>query len=154
MTDAWGTIYREEARVVFADGGAVDGQVHLLARLNYPAGPETPLEMLNRPDAFFALTGAGNGPVLVSKSQAAVVTCRQSVVPGDPERLSAARLVPIDVVLASGLELRGQSALELPPSRNRTLDFVNAPGQFFALWSGDVTHFVNKALVRLIRPLD
>ncbi len=154
MTDAWGSIYQEEARVVFADGGAIDGHLHLLARVNHPAGPETPLDMLNRADAFFALTGAEAGPVLVSKAQAAVVSCGQGALPADPERLSAARLVPIDVVMANGLELRGQSALELPPVRNRTLDFVNAPGQFFALWSGDVTHFVNKALVRLIRPLD
>ena len=154
MTDAWGSIHQEEARVVFADGGAIDGHLHLLARVNYPPGPETPLDMLNRPDAFFALTGAESTPVLVSKAQAAVVSCRPSSVAADPERLSAARFVPIDVVMANGLELRGQSALELPPSRNRTLDFVNVPGQFFALWSGDVTHFVNKALVRLIRPLD
>lgn len=153
MTDAWGSIHQEEARVVFADGGTLDGHVHLLARLNYPPGPETPLDMLNRPDAFFALTGAA-GPVLVSKAQAAVVSCRQASLPADPERLSAARLVPIDVVVVGGLELRGQSALELPPARARTLDFVNAPGQFFALWSGEVAHFVNKALVRLIRPLD
>lgn len=154
MTDAWGSIYQEKARVVFADGGAIDGHLHLLARVNYPPGPETPLDMLNRPDAFFALTGAESTPVLVSKAQAAVVSCSHISVSADPERLSAARFVPIDVVMASGLELRGQSALELPPVRNRTLDFVNVPGQFFALWTGDVTHFVNKALVRLIRPLD
>lgn len=154
MTDAWGSIHQEEARVVFADGGVIDGQLHLLARVNYPPGPETPLDMLNRAEVFFALTGAEGGPVLVSKAQAAVVSCRQRAMPADPERLSAARLVPIDVLMANGLELRGQSALELPPSRNRTLDFVNAPGRFFALWSGDVTHCVNKALVRLVRPLD
>jgi hypothetical protein len=154
MTDAWGSIYQEVARVVFADGAAIDGHLHLLARVNYPPGPETPLEMLNRPEAFFALTGAEPTPVLVSKAQAAVVSCRLGSVSADPERLSAARFVPIDVVMVSGLELRGQSALELPPGRNRTLDFVNTPGQYFALWSGDVTHFVNKTLVRLIRPLD
>ncbi len=154
MTDAWGSIYQEEAKVAFADGGVIDGRLHLLARVSYPPGPETPLDMLNRPDAFFALTGAAGGTVLVSKAQAAVVSCPQSSLPTDPERLSAVRFVPIDVVMASGVELRGQSALELPPVRSRTLDFVNAPGQFFALWSEDVTHFVNKALVRLLRPLD
>ncbi len=84
MTDAWGSIYQEEARVVFADGGTIDGHLHLLARVNYPAGPETPLEMLNRPEPFFALTGAKGGPVLVSKAQAAVVSCRQGAVPADP----------------------------------------------------------------------
>ncbi|HET8625288.1 MAG TPA: hypothetical protein VFM14_17135 [Gemmatimonadales bacterium] len=154
MTDSWGSIYQEEVRVVFHDGSALDGHLHLLSRVNYPPGPETPLEMLNRPDAFFALTGAQGGPVLIAKAQAEVVSCRQGSVPTDPERLSAARFVPIDVVMVSGVELRGQSVLELPPGRTRTLDFVNAPGQFFGLWSGDVTHFVNKSLVRLIRPLD
>ena len=154
MTDDWGSIYQEEARVVFADGGVIDGHLHLLARVNYPPGPETPLDMLNRAETFFALTGAEGGPVLLSKTQVAVVTCSERALPSDPERRSAARFVPIDVRMATGLELQGQSALELPPVRNRTLDFVNTPGQFFALWSGDLTHFVNKALVRLIRPLD
>jgi hypothetical protein len=153
MTDAWGSIHQEEAKVVFADGGAIEGCLHLLARDQYPPGPETPLDMLNRPDAFFAVTGAG-GPVLVSKAQVAVVSCHPGTLPVDPDRLSAARLVPMDVILVNGLALRGQSAVELPPIRSRTLDFVNTPGQFFALWSGDLTHFINKGLVRLLRPLD
>ena len=71
MTDFWGSIYQEEARVVFHDGSAIEGHLHLLSRVNYPPGPETPLEMLNRPDAFFALTGAEGGPVLIAKAQAA-----------------------------------------------------------------------------------
>jgi hypothetical protein len=153
MTEAWGSIHQEEAKVVFAGGEVIDGRLHLLARDAYPPGPETPLDMLNRPDAFFAVTGAA-GPLLVSKAQAAVVTCRHDTLPLDPERLSAARLVPMDVIMVSGLELRGQSAMELPAMRSRTLDFVNTPGQFFALWAGELTHFVNKGLVRLLRPLD
>lgn len=153
MTEAWGSIHQEEAKVVFADGEAIEGWLHLLARDQYPPGPETPLDMLNRPEAFFAVTGQG-GPLLIAKAQTAVVSCRHDTLPVDPERLSAARLVPMDVVMVSGLELRGQSAVELPPVRSRTLDFVNAPGQFFALWSGDLAHFVNKGLVRVLRPLD
>jgi hypothetical protein len=31
---------------------------------------------------------------------------------------------------------------------------VNAPGRFFALWTDDITQYINKSLVRLIRPLD
>jgi hypothetical protein len=153
MTEAWGSIHQEDATVVFADGEVIEGRLHLLGRDHYPPGPETPLDMLNRPEAFFALTGTG-GPILVSKAQAAVLTCRHDTLPLDPERLSAARLVPMDVIMVSGLELRGQSAVELPAVRSRTLDFVNTPGQFFELWSGELTHFVNKGLVRLLRPLD
>ena len=153
MTDAWGSIHQEEAKVVFADGEAIEGRLHRLARDDYPSGPETPLEMLNCAEAFFALTGPA-GPLLVSKAQAAVVTCRRDTLPMDPERQSAARVVPMDVTLIGRLELRGQSTMELPPVRSRTLDFVNAPDRFFALWSTDLTHFVNKRLVRLLRPLD
>jgi hypothetical protein len=153
MTDAWGSIHQEEAKVVFADGEVIEGRLHLLGRDQFPPGPETPLDMLNRPEAFFALIGP-TGPLLVSKAQAAVVTCRADTLPMDPERVSAARVVPMDVIMISGLELRGQSTVELPPVRSRTLDFVNAPDRFFALWTADLTHFVNKGLVRLLRPLD
>ena len=41
----------------------------------YPPGPETPLEMLDRADAFFALTLAG-GVTFIPKTQVVVVSCR------------------------------------------------------------------------------
>jgi len=72
----------------------------------------------------------------------------------DPARASAARLVALEVALATGAEYRGRSTFELPPSRARALDYVNAPGSFFTVWSNDLTRYFNKALVRLIRPLD
>jgi hypothetical protein len=58
------------------------------------------------------------------------------------------------VVLHGGAEYRGRATFELPANRGRTLDYVNAPGGFFALWSDDVTWYVNKSHVRLIRPFD
>jgi hypothetical protein len=153
MSDDWGSIRQEPAQVLLAEGTAFDGRLHLLLRPQYPPGPETPLEMLNRTDPFFALTGATDGVVFVPKAQTAVVTCPHQE-PTDPERLSAAKLIALHVTIVGGREFEGRAALELPPVRNRALDFVNGPGTFFALWNGDVTHYINKLLVRTIRPLD
>jgi hypothetical protein len=82
------------------------------------------------------------------------VTCHHHAPPADPERFSAAKLVALDVVIVGGRELRGRAAIEMPPERSRALDYVNGPGTFFVLWTDDVTHYVNKLLVRTIRPLD
>jgi len=154
MTEAWGSIRQEAAEVLLAEGVVIDGSLHLLARTSYQPGPETPLEMLNRGDPFFALTRPESGVLFVPKAQAAVVTCRHAAPPVDPERLSAAKLVALNVVIVGGRELRGRTAVEMPPERSRALDYVNGPGAFFALWTDDVTHYVNKLLVRTIRPLD
>jgi hypothetical protein len=90
----------------------------------------------------------------VSKDQVAVVSCRDQSTEIDPERTSAARLVALEVALATGAEYRGRSSFELPPSRSRALDYVNMPGRFFTVWTNDLTRYFNKSLVRLIRPLD
>ncbi|HZE74147.1 MAG TPA: hypothetical protein VE091_02490 [Gemmatimonadales bacterium] len=154
MRDDWGSIRQEAAQVLLAEGIVIDGSLHLLLRLQYPPGPETPIEMLNRIDPFFALTGSSGGVLFVPKAQTAMVTCHHQAPPTDPERLSAAKMIAMDVVVVGGREFRGRAALELPPGRNRALDYVNGPGTFFTLWTDDVTHYVNKLLVRTIRPLD
>jgi hypothetical protein len=150
----WGTTQRVTAEVVLADGVVLEGDLHLAASTAYPLETESPLEMLNRGEPFFALT-LGQGEVaFVSKAQVAVVSCRDQLPLIDPARASAARLVALEVALATGAEYRGRSTFELPPSRSRALDYVNTPGSFFTVWSNDLTRYFNKSLVRLIRPLD
>ena len=56
--------------------------------------------------------------------------------------------------MVGGREFEGSAVLELPPGRSRALDYVNGSGTFFALWNDDGTHYINKLLVRTIRPLD
>lgn len=153
MSD-WGTTNRVPAEATLAEGIVISGDLHVLARDTYPAGPETPLEMLNRPEVFFALTLADGSVTFVPKHQVAVITCHDQTPISDPDRNAAAKLVMLDVVLHGGGEYRGRAAFELPVNRARTLDYVNAPGGFFSLWTDDVTWYVNKAQVRLIRPLD
>ncbi len=128
--------------------------MHLVASAAYPLNSESLLEMLNRAEPFFALTLEQGEVAFVSKAQVAVVSCRDETVDTDPERASVARLVALEVALATGAEYRGRSSFELPPSRARALDYVNTPGRFFTVWTNDLTRYFNKSLVRLIRPLD
>ena len=61
MSD-WGITTKVPAEVMLVEGIVLSGDLHLYARPTYPPGPETPLEMLNREDAFFALTSDGEQP--------------------------------------------------------------------------------------------
>ena len=153
MSD-WGSTNRVRATVAVGEGVVLEGELHLLTRPAYPPGPESPLEMLNRADPFFALTLEGGRVTFVSKAKVSVVDCREQPPPTDPDRLSAAKLVALEVVMEGGAEYRGHATVELPPGRSRALDFVNAPGAFFGLFSDDATHYFNKSRIRLIRPLD
>jgi hypothetical protein len=153
MSD-YGSTNRVPALVALSEGVTIEGELHLLTRPAYPPGPETPLDMLNRDDPFFALTLPGGQVTFVAKAQVAVVDCREPPALADPDRLSAAKLVGLEVVLDGGAEYKGLATVELPPGRSRALDYVNAPGAFFTLFADDTTHYVNKARVRLIRPLD
>jgi hypothetical protein len=153
MSD-WGATQRIAARVVLAEGVVLAGDLHLLAGTSHPPDSENPLEMLNRENPFFALTLAEGGVAFVSKAQVAVVSCRDLAPLDDPDRASAAKLVALAVEMTDGVEYRGRSSFELPPARARALDYVNGPGRFFTLWTDDIIQYINKSLVRLIRPLD
>jgi hypothetical protein len=154
MTDDWGSIRRESAEVLMVEGVRVDGSLHLLSRESYASGPETPLEMLNRCETYFALTQSHDDVLLLPKHQTMIVSCRHDEVPDDPDRRSAAKVLSLDIVLIGGAQLTGHVAIELPPMRSRALDFLNGPGSFFGLWNDGVMHHVNKAQVRSIRPHD
>jgi hypothetical protein len=150
----WGATQRVPAEVVLAKGGVLVGDLHLLARTAFPLDPESPLDMLNRAEPFFALMLAEGKPVFVSKTQVSILCCWGQSPLRDPDRATAAKLVALEVELADGTTYQGHSTFELPPSRSRALDYVNGPGQFFVLWTDELTRYVNKSLVRLIRPLD
>jgi hypothetical protein len=153
MSD-WGATQRAAARVVLGEGVVLAGELHLLASSTAPTVSESPLEMLNREDPFFALTMAEGGVAFVSKAQVAVVSCQNLARADDPDRASAAKLVALAVEMTDGVEYRGRSSFELPPNRARALDYVNGIGRFFTLATDDITQYINKSQVRLIRPLD
>jgi hypothetical protein len=153
MTD-WATTERLRATVIFVDGATLDGDIHLQARAANHDGPETPLEMLNRAERFFSMTLPGDQVVFVSKSQVARLSCAREPMIPDPDRVSVARLVGLEVVMGDGARFTGFSTVELPPTRSRASDYLNAPEAFFHLETEDTTCYINRALVRLARPIN
>src|SRR2546430_12885384 len=118
-------------------------------------GMETLLELLNGPEGFCAFRPAEDDEVLlVSKVQTVSLSVDRQAPIADPARLSAARTLGLEVVLAGGARLGGWASVELPEQHARLLDYLNASQEaFFAVWSHAATHYVNRAYVLFARPL-
>lgn len=153
MTE-WSKTERLSADVLFADGGVLHGDLHLQPASAYHLGAETPLDMLNRPDAFFPVTLPDGGVALVAKSQTAVVVCKRVGESADTERQFIAKTVPLVVRMAGGAEYSGTAVHEMPPTHARPLDFLNEPSRFFSITDEDTTWHINRALVQHVLPRD
>lgn len=128
----------------------------MMERVPQHAGPETPLDMLNRPEAFFPFRSKedGTGVLLVAKARAVTLTVAQPKVE-DSARLSAAKKAMFEVTLADASKLSGWATLELPEHHSRLLDYLNAVAQpFFALTTASEMHLINRAHVLYARPED
>jgi hypothetical protein len=152
-------IYRSEtkraaAEVTFADGTTVEGHLHLQQSSAPPAGFETPLELLNRDEFFYALSREAGDVALLSKAQTAVVSCAHEAPLPDEERLSVVTAAKLEVRLASGPRYRGWAMWELPPSHSRPLDYLNAAGEFLEIADETGTYYINRVHVRAVYPLD
>ena len=153
MTD-WLSTQRLQAKVTFAEGHSIEGDLHLQPGAALHQGIETPLEMLNRPEEFFAMTLPSGGVTLVAKAQTALVTCPAVIPDQDPERLAAAKSVTLEVQLTGGCKVRGCAHLELPQERARALDFLNVSRGFFAISEGDTIWYVKRSLISQVIPRD
>ena len=143
------------ARLLLTQGISRPGQIYVMERVAHHDGPETVLELLNRPEGFFAFRPAEDDEILlVSKVQTVSLTVDRQAPIADPARLSAARMLGLEVVLAGGATLGGWASVELPEQHARLLDYLNASEEaFFAVWSHAATHYVNRAYVLFARPL-
>src|SRR2546427_12045349 len=115
----------------------------------------TVLELLNRPEGFFAFRPAANHDVLlISKVQTVSLSVDRQAPIADPARLSAAKMLGVELVLTGGSTLGGWASAELPEHHARLLDYLNASRDpFFAVWTHAATHYVNRAYVLYARPL-
>lgn len=143
------------ARITLTQGASRAGTIYLGARVLRHDGPETPLEMLNRADPFFPFRPDDGGEILlVAKGQIVALQVDQSPI-SDPDRLSAAKQVRLELVLDNGATLVGQASVELPEHQSRALDYLNAGTEaFFAITTEEHTHYVNRAHVLFARPSD
>ena len=144
------------ARLMLTEGEPRLGEVYVMERVPQHSGPETPLEMLNRPDGFFAFRAAGAAQVLlVTKARTISLSVPRNLTGEDPARLSAAKLVALTVTLSGDTDITGWATLELPEYHSRLLDYLNAsPDPFFAVTTAEEVHFVNRAHVLYARPED
>lgn len=127
MSD-WGSTNRLPAQVALVEGLVLDGDLHLLTRPAYPqpGGSETPLEMLNRPDPFFALTLPEGDVALVPKARVLEITCQEDVPEPDPDRVTAAKVVELEVARPRGARPR-RSTRRSSPTRRTGRSAASAP---------------------------
>jgi hypothetical protein len=152
MTD-WASTNRQSARVTLAEGLVIQGDLHLQPRVAWRDGPELPLELLNRGEAFFPISLPQGDVVFVAKEQVAVLAYPEVVGFDDPDRKTAALTIPLEVMMVGGAEYRGVAVSELPPTKARALDFLNAQERFFQLLTNDGALCINRRFVRAARPL-
>ena len=144
------------ATLLQTSGGKREGEIFTMERVPQHAGPETALDLLNRPDAFFPFRPKkdATGVLLVAKERTVMVSVPRTA-PEDADRLSAAKQVSLEVTLADGSKLSGWATLELPEYHSRLLDYLNASrDEFFALTTANHMHIVNRAHVLYVRPED
>jgi hypothetical protein len=137
-------------------GGKRDGEIYVMERVPQHAGPETPLDMLNRAEPFFPFRPKddGAGVLLVAKARTVTLTVER-LQPEDSARLSAAKQVSLELTLADGSKISGWATLELPQHHSRLLDYLNAAAEpFFAITTADQVSLVNHAHVLYARPED
>src|SRR5881275_685429 len=91
------------ARVLLAQGVSRPGDVFVMERVPHHDGAETVLEMLNRDEGFFAFRPTDEEDILlVSKVHTVWLSVDRQAPIADPARLTAARTVGVEVVLAGG----------------------------------------------------
>ena len=144
------------ATLLLTAGTRREGEIYVMERVPQHAGPETPLDMLNRPEAFFPFRTSEDGAVLLmAKARTVTLSVPRTTSAEDPARLSVAKRARIEVTLADGSTVSGWATLELPEHHSRVLDYLNASAEpFFAVTTEDELQFVNRAHDLYARPED
>jgi len=146
-----------QASLLLTDGNRRPGEIYVMERVPHHSGPESPLEMLNRPEGFFPFRPRGGGDetvLLVTKAHTVTLSIAADAAAQDPVRLSAAKLVAVELTFVDGSTLRGFATAEMPEHHSRLLDYLNASSPFFSVSAGEEFHFVNRAHVLYARPED
>ena len=146
--------YRVPACVTINDGPSIEGEIFLQTATRLHEGCESPVEMLNRPERFFAVLLPSGDLTLVGKAQAAVVTCDASLWKVDPQRRAISREFHLDIDMVGGQNLCGSAFWELPSTHPRPQDFLNVSETFFELIHDGISHCINRNLVAQVRPFE
>ena len=146
--------YRVFATITLSEGTSMEGDIHLQAASALHVGGETAVEMLNRPERFFAVSVPSGDVALVCKAQVVVVTCGADLWEVDQERRAISKKFLLDVCLVDGQQISGSAYWELPSTHPRPQDFLNSPETFFEITEEGNVHCVNRTLVTRVEPLE
>ena len=150
----WHETYRVPATITLSEGTSIEGDIHLQPVTLRHQGRETPVDLLNRPERFLAVSLPSGDTTLVCKAQIAVVTTHAGLSEIDPERLAISRKFVLDVQMVGGQRISGSAYWELPPTHARPQDFLNESDGFFEITEGGDTHCINRALVAQVNPAE
>ena len=129
--------HRVPATITLSEGRSIEGEIHLQPLTLMHEGRETPVDLLNRPERFLAVSLTSGDTVLVCKAQIAVVTTDAGMREVDPERLAISKTFVLDVQVVGGQRLSGAAYWELPPTHPRPQDFLNESDSFFEITEGN-----------------
>ena len=150
----WAKTHRVSGEVFLATGASLTGDLHLQPISQFHNGGETPLELLNRKDRFFAVSLPEGEVRLVAKDQTVAVVFGA----GAPETgwgaLPVTHQVILEVLMADGRSYKGEVIEHLPPNYSRAMDLLNMTDRFFALDAEGSTHYLNRSHVLHVRPFD
>ena len=153
MSD-WGGTLRLAAIVRLADGEEVSGQFFLQERVPHHSGPETPLDLLERSERFLPLALPDESVVFLSKAHIGLLRCDPAPPESELDRLGIDRFVELELEMVDGHVVHGRAGVMQPPTRLRALDCLNSGGGFLAFWVGEAAFYINRAHVRVARPIE
>ena len=150
---SWGTTLLVPATLNLSDGTEFGGSLHVQSAVGHHPGPETVMELLNRPEPFLVLILEEDGVRFVPKAQVALVE-RTAPEAQEGDRRSGMRFLNIEVEMMTARVLQGFAESELPPNRSRVQDFLNDGGEFFLLTAEGTLWAVHRTHVRSVHPVD
>ncbi len=150
----WLKTHRVSGEAQLVTGASVTGDLHLQPSTETHQSVETPLEMLNRAEAFFALSLADGTVRLVAKDQTMAVSFGAGSPDAELGGVPGAAALRLEVLMIDGREYTGEVRCVLPPQRSRPIDMLNLPERFFSLVADGMIHYLNRSHILHVRPLD
>lgn len=140
--------------LLMAGGERMSGSMFVQAHARHRSGREGPPDILNERESFFPFANDAGETFLIAKDRVIEVELRAAL-DDDSEWHVGARLVDIELALASGEQRLGSLMLEAPSDRPRLLDFLNRLDErFLLLHNQDGVRLINRAQIERIRPLE
>jgi hypothetical protein len=136
-------------RILLDDGRTLDAGIFTSAT-GPRGGPETVLDRLADPTDEFLPVACGEDRMLLNRKGIIFVQCPRDAVGSEADEADA-RLVPVRVSLAGGMNLVGRLVIRMPPERARVLDYLNAAPRFVPLLGEREVTLVQKHFVVSVR---